>query len=277
VLGSNFYNGTIRKYVILFGSLFSDIYIDRVDADNVVQKTIKVPVEYGPKERYLARFNQNPDLLREVSMVFPRMSFEITNVWYDPDRKLSSITQFSAFNQSSNTVNAQYSPVAYNFDFTLSIISRNTEDASRIIEQILPFFTPQWTEKVNLIPEMNYPPMDIPIIIKSASVVDTYANKFESKEWVIWELTFTLKGYLFGPVRKQGVIKDIFVNTYVPTGDIDSSIGNIPPVDIIEVKPGLTANGEPTSNASLSIPYQQIKPSDNYGFIVSFNENLNNG
>lgn len=277
MLGSNFYNGTIRKYVILFGSLFSDIYIDRVDADNVVQKTIKVPVEYGPKERYLARFNQNPDLLREVSMVFPRMSFEITNVWYDPDRKLSSITQFSAFNQSSNTVNAQYSPVAYNFDFTLSIISRNTEDASRIIEQILPFFTPQWTEKVNLIPEMNYPPMDIPIIIKSASVVDTYANKFESKEWVIWELTFTLKGYLFGPVRKQGVIKDIFVNTYVPTGDIDSSIGNIPPVDIIEVKPGLTANGEPTSNASLSIPYQQIKPSDNYGFIVSFNENLNNG
>ena len=93
MLGSHFYHGLIRKYVILFGSLFNDIYIERVDANNVVQKTIKVPLQYGPKEKYLTRYQQNPDLLREVSMAFPRMSFEITGVSYNTNRKLNTIAR----------------------------------------------------------------------------------------------------------------------------------------------------------------------------------------
>lgn len=276
MLGSHYYHGLIRKYVILFGSLFTDIVIDRVDSNGVAQKTIKVPIQYGPKERYLTRYIQNPDLLREVSMVFPRMSFEITGISYDPDRKLPSIGGATSLGANPNSVNTQFNPVSYNFDITMSIISRNTEDATRIVEQILPYFTPQWTESVDLIPEMGRP-LDIPIVIKTVNVIDTYANNFDAKEWVIWELTFTLKGYLFGPVRKQGIIKDVMVNTYIPKNSISDGIGITPAVGMIEVTPGLTANGEPTSNVELSIPYSQISASDNYGFIIDFQEDLNNG
>jgi hypothetical protein len=274
MLGSHFYHGLIRKYVILFGSLFNDIYIDRVDASGVTQKTIKVPLQYGPKERYLTRYQQNPDLLREVSMVFPRMSFEITGVSYDADRKLSSIGRIPSVTSNGNVLSTQYNPVAYNFDITLSIISRNTEDAVRIVEQIVPYFTPQWTETLALIPEMDVN-IDIPIIIKNVSTVDTYASNFEDKEWVIWELSFVLKGQLYGPIRKQGVIKEVIVNSHIPnTNTAAQGVGKTTPAFTFDTIPGLTANGQPTANAEASIPASQIQATDDYGFIVSFTEDL---
>jgi len=274
MLGQNFYWGLTRKYVILFGSIFDDIWIDRVDANGVSQKTIKVPLQYGPKERYLTRYIQNPDLLREVSMVFPRMSFEITGIRYDADRKKNTIGQYAAINSSTNTMYTQFNPVPYNFDITLSIISRNTEDALRIVEQIMPFFTPQWNTTLNLIPEMNYS-INVPIILNTVNAVDTYASNFEDKEWVIWEMTFTIKGELWGPVQNSSQIKEVIVNSYAsPSGNISSYVGTTSPQEIIDVQPGLTANGQPTSNAEQSIPASEIKATDNYGFIVDFNENL---
>jgi hypothetical protein len=277
MLGQNYYWGLTRKYVTLFGTIFDDIYIDRVDADGVSQKTIKVPLQYGPKERYLTRYIQNPDLLREVSMVFPRMSFEITSIKYDADRKKNTIGRVSAVGASGGSLTTQYNPVPYNYDITLSIISRNTEDALRIVEQILPFFTPQWNATVNLIPEMNYS-VNIPIVLNTVQCIDTYASNFENKEWVIWELTFTLKGVLWGPSQESGVIKEIIVNTYIPhTNTAAEGVGVAQPTDIIDVQPGLTANGQPTSNAAQSIPSSQIKASDNYGYIVGFTEDVNNG
>lgn len=275
MLGSHFYHGLIRKYVVLFGSLFNDIYIERVDANGVAQKTIKVPLQYGPKERYLTRYQQNPDLLREVSMVFPRMSFEITGVTYDSDRKLNSIGRIPSTSTYANTLSTQYNPVAYNFDITLSIISRNTEDAVRIVEQIIPYFTPQWTETLALIPEMDVN-IDVPIIIKSVNTVDTYANNFESKEWVIWEMQFVLKGQLYGPIKRQAQIKETIVNAYIPTPNVDISavIGIADPVTITETTPGLTANGQPTSNAAASVPISQIQATDPYGFIVDFTQDF---
>lgn len=274
MLGWNFYHGLIRKYVILFGSLFDDIYVDRVDSSGARQRTIKVPLQYGPKERYLTRYQQNPDLLREVSMVFPRMSFEITGISYDPDRKLNSIGKIPTVNSNRDTLSTQYNPVAYNFDITLSVISRNTEDAVRIVEQIIPFFTPQWTETLNLIPEMNVN-VDVPIVIKNVSTIDTYASNFEDKEWVIWEMTFVLKGYLYGPVRRQAVIKESIVKTYIPTTNTAAEgIGITDPTQTVIITPGLTANGQPTSNAEQSVAASQISASDNYGFIKDFTEDL---
>jgi hypothetical protein len=277
MLGSHFYHGLIRKYVVLFGSLFNDIYIDRVDSSGVSQRTIKVPLQYGPKERYLTRYQQNPDLLREVSMVFPRMSFEITGVSYDPDRKLNSIGRIPSATSNGNVLATQYNPVAYNFDITLSIISSNTEDAVRIVEQIVPYFTPQWTETLALIPEMDVN-IDVPIIIKNVSTVDTYASNFEDKEWVIWEMTFVLKGQLYGPVRRQSQIKEVIVNAFIPnTNTAAEGVGTGSPVTITDTIPGLTANGQPTSNASNSISASEIKSTDDYGFIVDFTEDFNNG
>ena len=275
MLGSHFYHGTIRKLVIYFGSIFNDIYIDRVDASGEVQRTIKVPLQYGPKERYLTRYIQNPDLLREVSMVFPRISFEMTSVAYDPTRKLNSVGRISSPSSYSDQLGNVYNPVPYNFEFTMSIISRNTEDGLRIVEQILPFFTPQWTETLNLVPDANVS-MDVPIILNSVNNVDTYENNFEAKEWVIWELKFTLKAYLYGPAKRQSIIKRSNVNlNSTPSGDIDSFIDTFDPATVhIEVTPGLTANGEPTSNAANSIPASEIKATDNYGFITDITENI---
>lgn len=276
MLGSHFYNSLIRKYVILFGSIFNDIYIDRIAADGTVQRTLKIPLQYGPKERYLARYRQNPDLLREVSMVFPRMAFEITSINYDPTRKLNTIGKIPNINSNPNVLDTQYNPVAYNFDITLSIISRNTEDALRIVEQIIPYFTPQWTETLSLIEGMNIN-MDIPIILKNIQTIDTYSSNFEDKEWIVWDLTFTLKGYLYGPTRTKSLIKQSIANAYIPKGSVDSGIGITPAVATVTVTPGMLANGSPTSNASLTVPSSQISADDNYGFITDYEENLENG
>jgi hypothetical protein len=279
MLGTDFYWGTIRRYVILFGSIFDNINIDRVDANGVPQQTIKVPLQYGPKERYLTRYIQNPDLLREVSMVFPRMSFEITGISYDPDRKMNTIGQYVGTSTSNNAITGatqttQFNPVPYNFDISLSIISRNTEDALRIVEQIVPFFTPQWNTTLTLIPPMNYS-INVPIILKSVNAVDTYSSNFEDKEWVIWDLQFTLKGALWGPARNSGLINHIIVNSYAEkSGDINSYVGTTSPQISLDITPGETANGQATSNSSIAIPYTQVKPTDNYGFIVQYTENL---
>lgn len=278
MLGSHFYHGLIRKYVVLFGSIFNDIYVDRKDENNVTQRTIKIPLQYGPKERYLTRYRQNPDLLREISMVFPRMAFEITNIQYDPSRKLNTIGKIPNVNSNNgNVLDTQYNPVAYNFDITLSIIARNTQDALQIVEQILPYFTPQWTETLSLVDGMDIQ-MDIPIVLRNVQMVDTYAGNFESKEWIIWDLTFTLKGYLYGPTRTKALIKESIVNAYIPKGKKASSgIGITPAVATVTVTPGMLANGSPTSNASLSVPSSEISPDDNYGFITDFEEDLQNG
>lgn len=275
MLGSHFYHGLIRKYVVLFGSLFNDIYIERVDAAGVTQRTIKIPLQYGPKERYLTRYQANPDLQRDVSMVFPRMSFEITGISYDADRKLNSIGRIPSTTTNANNLATQYNPVAYNFDITLSIISRNTEDAVRIVEQIIPYFTPQWTETLELIPEMNVN-IDVPIIIKSVNTVDTYAGNFESKEWVIWEMQFVLKGQLYGPIKRQAQIKEAIVNAFIPPAN--TSVNTMPigasPATITETTPGLTANGQPTSNAAASVPISQIQATDAFGFIIDFTQDF---
>ena len=274
MFGHKYYFGTIRKYIILFGTLFNDIFIDRVDKNGNLLKTIKVPVNYGPRERYLTRLEQNPDLLRQIDMLLPRIAFEITNIRYAEERKLNSIGKNKALSPDLNSFYTQYNPVPYDFDITLSIMTRNADDGTRIVEQILPFFKPEWTATVNVIPDMGIK-MDIPVVIKSVNLSDTYESNFESRRAITWTLTFTLKGYLFGPISKTGVIKDSIVNFYIPTTNTAAEgVGITPAAETISITPGLTANGQPTSNAAASIPVDQISANSNYGFIVDFQENL---
>ena len=175
MFGHSFYFGSIRKYIILFGTLFNDIMIERVDQNTGdVLKRIKVPLSYGPKDRYLVRLKENPDLLRQINQILPRMAFEIKSVTYDADRKLNTVgrNKFVIENEG-NSIKAQYNPVPYNLDIQLSVLARNADDATRIIEQILPFFKPEWTTTINLIPEMGIK-MDIPVVLKSVKYEDTY-------------------------------------------------------------------------------------------------------
>lgn len=273
MLGSKFYHSSIRKYVILFGTLFNDITIDRVDSSNTVVQTISVPISYGPKERYLARAVQNPDLLRSVSMVFPRISFEINTIRYASERKLNSVNRNVYSNANTATLSSQFNPVPYDFDIVLSVIARNADDATRIVEQILPYFTPEWTVGVKLIPDMNIE-MDIPIVLKSVALEDSYANNFEAKEFIIWTLSFTLKGYLYGPITKPKIIKQAYVSLYTPTTNaVNFSINSISNAEYVAVQPGLDANGDPTTILANSIPLSQISANSDYGFITEFFSN----
>lgn len=274
MLGYNWYFGLVRNYVVLFGSLFNDIEINRVDTDGNNVQTLKIPLSYGPKERYLTREAENPDLLRPISYVFPRMAFEITDFRYDSDRKLNSQNKSTTTISNTGNLQAQLNPVPYNLGFKLSIISRNTDDALRIVEQILPYFTPTLNTSINLVPEMNYGNTTIPITLNSVAQEELYEGSFDSKEYVVWTLDFTLKGWFYGPMSSGAIIKEITINFDIPS-DVNNTIlptdiGNTPSSESINITPGLDANGNPTSIAANSIPISQISANSNYGFIVDF-------
>ena len=223
----------------------------------------------------LARLTQDPNLDRKYSIQLPRMGFEMTSMVYSPTRKLSTINRRVQPNATNaDRLNYLYNPVPYDITFSLFIMVKNAEDGTRILEQILPFFTPEWTASVNIIPEMDIV-MDIPITLLNVTPQDTYEGGFTDRRALIWTLDFMLKGYVFGPVRRSGIIKLANVNFYDSSSyeDIDDAVGQSEFIERVRVRPGLDANGNPTSNASLSIPSSQIEVTDNFGYIVNIEEN----
>jgi len=266
----------MRKYVVLFGSLFSSVYLDRDDSTGATVKTLKVPLSFGPKEQYVAMLKQNPDKFRQIDTVLPRMAFDFKSLAYDGDRKLASTGRFRA-KQDDHSYLGVYNPVPYNIGIELVVMARNFDDANRIVEQIVPFFKPEWSSQVELMPELGFT-TDIAIVLNSVSMVDTYEGSMVGQRpYVMWSLGFTLKGYLYGPVKKDAVIREVDMQYFIPNGsntDIDSAVGNTQVLETVTLTPGLTANGEPTSNASLSIPKEDINDDDPYGFIVDYVTNL---
>jgi len=270
MFGHTFYFSTIRKYVILFGKLFNDIHVTRTDASGNTGSLLKVPLSYAPKEKMMTRFDNDPGIDREAAVILPRMSFEMQTLSYDASRKLNTLGKVTVKDTTANKLKYQYNPVPYNFDFTLYVYVKNAEDGTKIIEQILPFFTPEWTSTVSLIPELGIN-MDIPIILNSVTTEDTYDGDFKTRRALIWTLNFTLKGYIYGPIRRNAVIK--FANTtfYIPDPSIinlRNAVGNSSPSDRVTVAPGLDANGDPTSNASISISRDLIEADDDFGYIT---------
>jgi hypothetical protein len=276
MLGHTFYHNTIRRYVILFGTLFNDIHINRVDTGGSVTQTIKVPISYGPKEKMLARLDADPNLNRPA-IVLPRMSFELTDLNYGPTRKLNTIGKIVAANPNdTNSAKYQFTPVPYDLNFILSIAVKNADDGTRILEQILPFFTPNWNSTVDLIPELGIK-LDIPIVLNAVSSEDTYEGNFEERRSIVWTLSFTMKGYIFGPTRPANgsgsgqLIKLANVNFYDTSTytNINDAVGNLDVVENITITPEMLANGSPTSNASLSVSSDSINANDNYGYIIT--------
>jgi hypothetical protein len=262
-----FYFGTIRKYVTLFGTLFDDILIERTDSAGDVTSLIKVPISYGPKEKMLARVLADPNIDRQTATpTLPVMSFEMTNISYDASRKLNTIRRTVVSDSDANRMKYQYAPVAYNLGFRLHIMVKNSEDGTKIIEQILPYFTPDWTTTVQIIPEMDIT-LEIPVILDRISQEDTYDGSFKERRSLTWTLDFTLKGYLYGPIKKGAIIK--FANTvnYTPTSSLVSGVGNTDPTMYYAVQPGLTANGLPTANGSQSIDPNLITATSDFGYV----------
>ena len=209
-----FYNRTIRKIVVAFGTVFNDIYVVRYTKDGVTAKeTIKVPLNWGAKEKYITRITSDPSLTKSIATTLPRISFEMTGMSYDSSRKLpTTVRNFSANNSTS--VKTQYVPVPYNFDFSLSIYVRNTEDGTQILEQILPFFTPDFSVTVDFVAAMD-PKYDMPIILNSVSNETTYEGDMMETRMIIWNLEFTAKSHIWPPVKTGKVITTANTNLYI--------------------------------------------------------------
>jgi hypothetical protein len=208
-----FYHGIIRKSIVAFGRLFSDIYIDRKQGDSVNGTTIQrlqVPLAYAPKEKWLVRIEQDPNLENNTYVSLPRMSFEITGYSYDSMRKLNRMQKIECGDGTSSKT-FMYSPVPYNIEISLYVLTKTQEDGLQIIEQILPTFTPEYTLTVNTVPEMNVK-LDVPIVLNSVSVVDEYDGDFQTRRFVTHTLNFTLKTSLFGPVSGKNVIDTVYAN-----------------------------------------------------------------
>lgn len=269
MFNQTFYFSTLRKYVTLFGTLFNDVYVIRTNKEGDVTDYIRVPITYSPKEKMLARLNADPNIDRKTATLpLPMMAFEMTNIQYDPNRKLNTVNRLVKKDETDpDILKYQYNPVAYNIGFKLYVYVKNAEDGTKIVEQILPYFTPDWTTTVMLIPEMGVK-MDIPVILERVTQEDSYDGSFDKRRALIWTLDFTLKGYIYGPVKNSKIIK--YTNTvfYVARGDLKSAVGNTNPAVYITIQPGLTANGEPTSNADLSIPVDQIEADDDFGYVT---------
>ena len=208
-----YYHGIIRKCIVGFGTLFSDIYIDRREGDsvtgNVIQR-LQVPLAYAPKEKWLVRLEQDPNLENNTYVSLPRMSFEIIGYNYDPQRKVNRMQQIKC-GDGTNTMDAIYTPVPYNIDVSLYILTKTQEDALQILEQILPTFTPEYTLTINAVPDMNVK-LDIPIVLNSVTSSDEYDGDFQTRRNVTHTLTFTIKTNLFGPLANKKVIDEVFAN-----------------------------------------------------------------
>lgn len=207
--GNVYYHGVIRKCIIGFGRLFSDIYIDR-KKDNPVSgelvQRLRVPLSYAPKEKWLVRVDEDPTLENHTLTSLPRMSFEIIAYTYDSLRKLNR-TQ-NVVNDCVNTADGRSfsrTPVPYNIDMSLYIITKTQEDALQIIEQILPVFTPEYTLSINAVEELGIK-LDVPVVLNSVIISDEFEGDFQTRRFVIHTINFQMKVNLFGPTNTQNVI-----------------------------------------------------------------------
>ena len=258
MFGTYFYNESMRKMTVAFGQIFNNIQIKRKDSNGTVIQTIRVPLAYAPKEKFLVRLDQQPSLEeREFSITLPRMSFEISGIAYDSSRKLTRIQKYKTVKTGidGKVLNYNYTPVPYNISYTLNVFTATAESGLQIIEQILPFFQPDYTVTVNAIPELNIK-RDVPIILNDVNYEDSYTGDFTQRRAVIYTLGFTAKTYLFGPASTQKVIKETQTDLHSDTTQTESR----------EVRITITPN--PTS----------ADANDDFGFtttITDFNDGKN--
>lgn len=259
MFGRTYFHDTLRKYVILFGTLFNDVWINREDSSGNVKDVLKIPLTYGPRDKQLARIQGLTDGYdpqgQQFAMVVPRMGFEITGFNYAPERKLSTINKYTIEDIDNNKDKRyyQYMPVPYDITFNLSVFVKNSVDGTRIVEQIVPYFTPEWTSTVQLIetPDIT---LDVPLTLNAVGLDESYEGGYEERRIQIWNLDFTMKCQMFGPIYQQKVIK--LANTQIfdssPFDDIFNSIGELDPAAKLILQPGLLANNEPTVYTSLN-------------------------
>ena len=228
----HYYHRIIRKLVVAFGSIFNNMRLVRYSNDGVTEiERINVPLMYASKEKFYMRIQNSPDLLNPVNLTLPRMAFEMNGISYDPLRKISNFSEQFAEGLPFGLKKVKYTP--YNFDFNLYCFVRNTEDGAQIVEQILPYFTPDYTVTLDFV-GINDMKLDVPIVFNSITYDDSHEGDPESTRSIIWTLNFTAKGYLFGPINDIKIIRkataNIYNNTYetnpLQSLNLDTGAGN---------------------------------------------------
>ena len=196
-----FYNEILRRTIIGFGTLFNSLEIRQEDS------VVRVPLAYGPTQKFLARIEQSPDLNKPMAITLPRMSFEFTGLTYDPSRKVSTTQTFVAKDKNDGTETKKtFMPVPYNMQFELSIFTKLNDDALQIVEQILPYFQPSYNLTIELVDQIREK-RDVPIVLESVTMQDDYEGDFSTRRVLYYTLRFTAKTYLFGP--SSSASKDI--------------------------------------------------------------------
>lgn len=222
-----FYNEILRKTIIAFGTLFNNVTIKHFDTDNVTN-VIKVPLAYGPTQKFLARLDQSPDLNKSTAITLPRMSFEFTGLTYDPSRKITTTQQIVVKDPNDGKeAKKTYMPVPYNMQFELSIMTKLNDDMLQIVEQILPYFQPAYNLTIELVEQIKEK-KDIPIVLENITTQDDYDGDFTSRRVLLYTLRFTAKTYLFGPVTSasKDIIKKATVN-YIAGRDASSAARDV--------------------------------------------------
>ena len=210
MLGTYSYHEIFRKTVVAFGTLFNNIELRRSD------EVMKVPLAYGPKQKFLARLDQTPDPTNvRTQITLPRISFEINGISYDSSRKVSPTQKIKIAKDGDENKNV-FMPVPYNLSFELAIISKNQEDGLQILEQVLPYFQPHYNLPVKLLPDVNET-KDVPVVLNSVDYEDDYEGDFSTRRAIIYTLQFTVKTYLYGPVTDSKVIKKVITDYYTDT------------------------------------------------------------
>lgn len=255
-----FYHSTIRRLIAVFGTLLNNIKIDRVKSDGTLEKRFLVPISYGPGEKWLVKLNSETDnLMQTPAIVLPRIAFEIIDLAYDGTRKLTSNDVYRA-NPDVYEFLTSNPPAPYNLTITVSIIAKYAEDAARIVEQIVPFFKPEWTSQVKLLDDLDLV-IDIPVILNDISTQEIYEDGFEVRRAITWTLDFTMKAYFFGPVTPRKIIKFVDVNLF-PSFDPNAT------PEEIHIYPGMTNDRKPTKDKNKTIPYQKIEFDDPWDYIT---------
>ncbi len=266
MFGSHYYNKNIRNIVVLFGTLFNDLSVKRVTAAGATADEFKIPIAYGPSEKFIAKLGGKDELS------LPRMSFEITDYAYDSTRKLQTTKKFTKVKSGSTTdLTTVFNPVPYDFNITLVIMVKYSDDGTQILEQILPYFTPAFQvtlkEMKDSFPELK---RDIPVILNSVSTEDTYEGDFITRRVLLHTLTFTVKGYIYSRTSDQGLIRTVDANV----GGIDNPTivdGALVGDMNIEITPkALTdLNTDGSINAADNA---LVMPDDEFGFIETITE-----
>lgn len=265
-----FYHNLTRKYSTVFGSYFEDIIVRRFDKSNNTVQTVPVPIKYASKQYYIQQLTRPQEDVK-VQMQLPSISFMLNNISYDAQRRVSQLNKnVRILENNTKTLKSQFTPMPYLLDFDLTIWARSHDDAWQIMEQIVPYFTPSFTSEIKLIPDMDIK-LDTKTTFQGISMQDNPEGSVNDTFTFVWTLNFQMECWYFGPISNQGVIKRVQLDFIaVPGSGPMESTPNFTEYgrsSRVVLTPGLTANGEPTTDPNNTIPYDEIEWHDPYGII----------